>query len=268
MNIKTYIVDAFTDQAFKGNPAGICLLKKNIDTELMQSIANELNLSETAFLLKKDKNNYTIRYFTPTVEIDFCGHASLAASKIIIEKLGMETVNFTTSNGLVIQTKSEKEFIKMVFPLYNPSDFIADQKLYEALGLPNKLPTKFSIETGMVIIEVKGKQKLLSLKPDFKKLTESQRNIKAVVITSRSEENEYDFYSRCFCPWIGINEDPVTGSSHSILAGYWNSILNKKELSAFQISSRGGYLKIKILNDKEIEVSSQARIVLEGELII
>ena len=266
MNIKTFIVDSFTNIPFSGNPAGICLLEEALSIEIMQSIAAELNLSETAFLLKNESNNYTIRYFTPTVEIDFCGHATLAASKIILDKFNNETVNFTTHKGLKLNANIENEYIKMLFPLHETIDYNANQKLNDAFGIENAISTKFSKDLEMLIIEVKDKQTLLDINPDYQKAIESSETIKEVVITSKSEDKNYDFYSRCFCPWIGINEDPVTGASHSVLAKYWSIILNKREMSAFQLSNRGGFLKLKIVNDTELEVRSNARIVFEGEM--
>ena len=266
MIIKTFIVDSFTNRPFKGNPAGICLLEKAISIEIMQSIAAELNLSETAFLLKKESNNFTIRYFTPIVEIDFCGHATLAASKIILDKFNNETVNFTTYKGLQLSANIEGEHIKMLFPLYETTDYITNQKLNDAFGIESSLPIKFSKDLDMLIIEVKDKQTLLDINPDYQKAIESSETIKEVVITSKSEDKDYDFYSRCFCPWIGINEDPVTGASHSVLAKYWSTILNKKEMSAFQLSNRGGFLKLNIISDTALEVRSNARIVFEGEI--
>lgn len=268
MNIKTFIVDSFTNIPFKGNPAGICLLEGVISIEIMQSIAAELNLSETAFLLKTKNNHFTIRYFTPTVEIDFCGHATLAASKIILDRFNIEAVHFTTYKGLQLNASIEGEHIKMLFPLYETTDYIPDQKLNDAFGIGCAISTKFSKDLDMLIIEVKDKQTLLDINPDYQKAIESSEIIKEVVITTKSEDKDYDFYSRCFCPWVGINEDPVTGASHSVLAKYWSTILNKKEMSAFQLSRRGGFLKLKIINDTELEVRSNARIVFEGEFNI
>ena len=266
MNIKTFIVDSFTNTAFKGNPAGVCLLEEVISIKIMQSIAAELNLSETAFLLKTESNHFTIRYFTPTVEIDFCGHATLAASKIILDKFNNETVNFTTYKGLQLIAKIEGKYIKMLFPLYETTDCNENKKLNDAFGIENAISTRFSKDLDMLIIEVKDKQTLLDINPNYQKAIESSDTIKEVVVTSKSEDKDYDFYSRCFCPWIGINEDPVTGASHAVLAKYWSTILNKKEMSAFQLSSRGGFLKLKIINDTELEVRSNAKIVFEGEM--
>ena len=268
MKIKTFIVDSFTNTPFKGNPAGVCLLEEPMTPNIMQSIATELNLSETAFLLKTENNHFTIRYFTPTVEIDFCGHATLAASKIILDTLNHKTVDFTTYKGLQLNATLESEYIKMLFPLYETTAYSPNQQLNDAFGIENTISTRFSKELDMLIIEVKDKQTLLNIDPDYQKAIESSDTIKEVVITAKSEDSEYDFYSRCFCPWIGINEDPVTGASHSVLAKYWGDILHKKEMSAFQVSSRGGFLKLKIISDTALEVRSNARIIFEGEMIL
>ncbi len=266
MKIKTFIVDSFTNTPFKGNPAGVCLLETSIAADIMQSIATELNVSETAFLLQTENNHFSIRYFTPTVEIDFCGHATLAASKIILDTLNHETVDFTTHKGLQLHATLEDEYIKMLFPLYETTAYSPNQQLQDAFGLKDIISARFSKELDMVIIEVKDKQTLLNIDPNYQKAIESSDTIKEVVITSRSGDSEYDFYSRCFCPWIGINEDPVTGASHSVLAKYWSDILRKKEMSAFQVSNRGGFLKLKIISDTALEVRSNARIILEGKI--
>ena len=268
MKIQTYIVDAFTNEPFKGNPAGICLLEKLISKKAMQSIAGELNLSETAFLLKNNSHHYTIRYFTPTVEVDFCGHATLASSKVIFDKLGNKNVNFTTTKGLELNAKQEHEFIKMKFPLYETIEYVPNKDLYDAFGIKNPESTRFAPNLDMLIIEVKDKQTLLDIKPNFQKAIESSQSIKEVVVTTKSVDRDYDFYSRCFCPWVGIDEDPVTGASHSVLAKYWGDRLNKREMSAYQLSKRGGFLKLKLISNTELEVRSNAQIVFEGEINI
>ncbi len=269
MEIKTFIINAFTNKPFSGNPAGVCLIDSKIDKKLMQAIASELNLSETAFLQKRTSDqDYSIRYFTPTVEIDFCGHATLASAKLVLDKLGEKNVEFTTQKELNISANSQGEYIKMQFPLYETSDYKTNKQLLDAFGVENALSFKYCKELYMLIIEVKDKQNLLQISPDFQKAIDSSSEIKEVVITTKSEEKEYDFYSRCFCPWIGINEDPVTGASHSVLAKYWGDKLNKKKMSAYQLSTRGGFLELKILDDENLEVSSNAQIVFEGVLII
>lgn len=268
--MKVFIIDAFTDESFKGNPAGVCLLESEVSVETMQAIANELNLSETAFL--KQINNcdtdYLIRYFTPTVEIDFCGHATLASAKLILHHQQKPFVNFTTFRNLKLSATSEGENIKMKFPIYKTTDFAPTKELYEVFGIISPIATKFAKDLDMLIVEVADKETLLNIKPDFAKAIQSSDKIKELVVTTKSTDNEFDFYSRCFCPWIGINEDPVTGASHSVLAKYWSEILGKSEMKAFQSSKRGGFMKLKILNEIELEVTSNAKIIFEGTMNI
>jgi PhzF family phenazine biosynthesis protein len=227
--MKVFIIDAFTDNAFKGNPAGVCLLESEITVETMQAIANELNLSETAFLSQSENSDteYSVRYFTPTVEIDFCGHATLASAKLILHHLGKPTVKFTTFHNLRISAVSNNENIKMKFPLYDTTEYVPNKELYEAFGIDNPIATKFAKELDMLIIEVSDKATLINIKPNFIKAIQTSDSIKEVVVTAKSQDTEYDFYSRCFCPWIGIDEDPVTGASHSVLAKYWSNIFRK-----------------------------------------
>jgi PhzF family phenazine biosynthesis protein len=268
--MKVFIIDAFTDKPFKGNPAGVCIIEGKLTVDTMQSIANELNLSETAFLSQAENSDtdYSIRYFTPTVEIDFCGHATLASAKLILHHLGKPFVNFTTFHNLKISAISYNENIKMEFPLYDTIDYVPNKELYEAFCIDNPIATKFAKELDMLIIEVADRTTLVNIKPDFIKAVETSESIKEVVITSKSQDTEYDFYSRCFCPWIGIDEDPVTGASHSVLAKYWSNILGKTEMVAYQASKRGGFMRLKIISDTVLEVTSNAKIIFEGKINI
>jgi PhzF family phenazine biosynthesis protein len=268
MEIRTFIIDAFTNKAFKGNPAGVCLLDEAIDVETMQAIATELNLSETAFLMqdKEDDTTYSIRYYTPTVEIAFCGHATLASAKLILNKFKKEKVEFVTAQNLSLTAVPAGDQIKMKFPLYDTIAYDPGAALYHALGITAAVNTQFSKALSMLLIEITDKEELIKIDPDFSKLTASSEEIKEVVITVRSIDPEYDFYSRCFCPWIGINEDPVTGAAHTLLASYWSKILGKQEMMAYQLSKRGGFMKLAITGKQELEVSSEAVIVFEGIL--
>lgn len=264
--MKVFIIDSFTNEAFKGNPAGVCLLESDISIATMQSIASELNLSETAFLKQsqKDETEYTIRYFTPTVEIAFCGHATLAASKLVLHHFKKSEVRFTTFQNLKLSASTVGKNIIMKFPVYNAVNYIPNTKLYESLGINNAVTTQFSKDLEMVLIEVPDKESLQNIKPDFIKMIHSSDILKGVIVTAKSQDKNYDFYSRCFCPWIGIDEDPVTGSSHSVLAKYWSNLLNKTVLSAYQLSKRGGFMKLKIHSETELEVISEAKIIFEG----
>ena len=148
----------------------------------------------------------------------------------------------------------------MKFPLYDTIEYKPNKQLYSAFAITNPISARFAKDLDMLIIEVEGKQTLLDIQPNFQKSIESSNVIKEVVITAKSEDKEYDFYSRCFCPWIGIDEDPVTGASHSVLAKYWGNILEKKEMSAYQLSKRGGFLKLKIVNENDRLQSSAERL--------
>ena len=268
MKIQTFIVDSFTDQPFSGNPAGVCLLEKALDYGLMQNIATELNLSETAFILpiQEKKNSYSIQYFTPTVEVDFCGHATLAAAKVTLEKTGASEVQFQTVHNLELKAlKGEKDII-LYFPIYQTVNHAFDKQLLEAFGIKNPIAVKYAKDLDMVVVEIADKETLINLKPDFQKAVNTSTSIKELVVTCKSNDDEYDFYSRCFCPWIGINEDPVTGAAHAVLASYWATELNKSEMKAFQLSKRGGYLNLRIVSKNQLEVQSNACILFEGVL--
>lgn len=268
MKIKVFIVDAFTAQPFRGNPAGVCLLEKELAVTSMQAIANELNHSETAFLVPslEDNNTFHIRYFTPTVEVPFCGHATLASSTIALQKLGLYTVNFLTHHGLHLSAKINGDEITMRFPLYDTVPYTVSDNFLKALGLVEPVTVRYAKDLDMVLLHIESPDVLQHLQPDFQQLVTAAPEVKELVVTSTSPSEQFDFYSRCFCPWIGINEDPVTGAAHTVLAKYWSILLAKKTLSAYQCSKRGGYLKLVVLSETELEVTSAAHIVLEGEM--
>ncbi|MDF1694769.1 MAG: PhzF family phenazine biosynthesis isomerase [Saprospiraceae bacterium] len=265
MQIRTFIIDSFTDQKFSGNPAGVCLLDVEINNELMQSIAAELNLSETAFLGPTDQlDQFSIRYFTPTVEVDFCGHASLASAKMVLDTMDMEKVSFITEKNLKITAQKSEEFIEINFPLYPTRPYEMEVEVLDAFGISNPIEIEFCSELGMAVVEVASKEELIQLTPDYSKAIKATQELNELVVTTRSLDSAYDFYSRCFCPWIGINEDPVTGAAHSVLAKYWSEKLGKKEMAAFQVSKRGGFLFLRILDNHNLQVRSKAQIVLVG----
>jgi len=270
MKIKTFIIDAFTNEAFKGNPAGVCLVDKPIEPELMQAIASEINLSETAFLsnFNADKSACSIRYFSPTVEVPFCGHATLAAAKLVLHKLGKPKILFKTHHNLELEASSSCDFISMQFPLYDTIEYPHQPKIYEALGIDTPPVVRFNIDLDMLLIEVAEKATLLNIQPDYQKLLESSKDIKEVVVTVKSKDEKYDFYSRCFAPWLGINEDPVTGAVHAVLAKYWQAILDKTTLQAYQASKRGGFMQLDIMDDQTLTVKSYAKIIFEGEMSV
>lgn len=261
MTLPIYVVDAFTDQAFKGNPAAVCLTPKPLDDVLMQRIAQELNLSETAFLFPYD-DGYSLRWFTPNTEVELCGHATLASSHLLWE-LGElphnEQANFYTKSGLLSAVK-EDTWIQLDFPAEPEAESPYPEELLDAFSIE---PLYVGRNRFDYLIEVESEEVLKNLDPDFTIL----RKIPArgFILTSRSDE--FDFVSRCFFPGIGVNEDPVTGSAHCCLAPYWSTKLNRTELVAYQASSRGGILKLRQRKDRVL-ILGQAVTVMKSELLI
>ncbi|KYO65501.1 PhzF family phenazine biosynthesis protein [Thermovenabulum gondwanense] len=244
--MKLFQVDAFAENLFEGNPAGVCLLEKQIDRDLMQKIAMEMNLSETAFLLKKERG-YDLRWFTPESEVDLCGHATLASAHILWEEGFLENNEeavFYTKSG-VLKAFKDKDYIILDFPLEPAEAAELTEELKKAL----KVPVIFTGKNRMdYLIEVENEESVKNLKPDFEIL--KKVNARGIIVTSASSNPEYDFVSRFFAPAVGINEDPVTGSAHCCLGPYWKEKLNKDNLIAYQASKRGGKLKLKVLNDR------------------
>lgn len=274
--IKIYQVDTFTSKAFKGNPAAVCILEDDINDELMQNIAQEMNLSETAFVKPLDKVNmsncnlFSLRWFTPEVEVDLCGHATIAASKVLFDEFNIKEqyIKYETKSGVLI-AKREDEKISLDFPIDKPLDFNLTQDILEAMGITNYSKAIIGEKTKKLVIEVKNEEDVLNLKPNFEMLKslEFKNNVKGIGITCRSNER-YDFISRYFNPWAGINEDPVTGSVHTLLANYWSNKLNKIEMKAYQASHRGGEISLKLLENDRVRLSGEAIIILKGELYL
>ena len=263
--MNSFIVDSFTKERFKGNPAAVCILKAELSVENMQLIASEFNLSETAFIKKISEDSYSIRYFSPLQEIDLCGHATLASAKVLFEEEGIKEVVFITSQGLKLECQLEGGEIAMLFPLYETSKADYTPALIKALGIEKPLNCEYNSENNVLLIEIEDAKSVQELSPDFEALIRSHDAINGVAVTAKSTD-EYDFYSRYFWPWAGGNEDPVTGAIHTFLASYWGKRLKKKRMNAYQASSRGGYLNLDILNEKVLKISSEAQIILKGIL--
>ena len=267
---ETYIVDSFTDKPFKGNPAGVCVLSQALTNKQMQSIAKELGLSETAFINQLDEQNkYSIRYFSPVMEIPLCVHATLATSKVLFEvSPNLEKIHFVNIQNLDLIIKKHRETIEMVFPIYDTVPQNAPEALLKALGIHEISNSEFNKETNILLLEIESSRQLKELSPDFEKLKRSHNSINGVLITAKSEKNEYDFESRYFWPWSGTNEDPVTGGTHTFLAKYWSDRLNKKKMNSYQCSERTGFMEVELINDNELLIRGQAQIVLKGQMII
>lgn len=253
-------VDAFSKNIFKGNPAAVCPLDEWISYELMQSIAEENNLSETVFFVKKEYQ-FEIKWFTPTSEIDLCGHATLAAAHIIFSELNYDKniIEFISNSGVLTVLKKENWYT-LNFPSEDIKKIKTPQLLLEAL---NESIKNTYIGKWKLLVELEDEETVQNLKPNFSKLAELDSS--GIIVTSKG--NNVDFVSRFFAPKIGINEDPVTGSAHTLLIPFWSKKLNTNKLEAVQLSKRTGFLKCEYLNDR-VEMSGQAITYLKGKLTI
>ena len=249
MELTLYQIDAFANRVFEGNPAAICALDDWLPDELMQSIAAENNLSETAYFIKTS-NGYHIRWFTPTHEVDLCGHATLASAYVIFNILGYEKkeIIFESKSGLLKVTQNN-DWLEMDFPSQAPVQCPVPEQILSAF---NEKPIA-SLKSEDYIVVFENEESILNASPDL--VTLSELDLRGIAITAKSKE--YDFVSRFFAPNYGINEDPVTGSAFSQLIPYWSRKFNKKSLSAKQVSKRGGEVKCVELGDR-VKISGKA----------
>ena len=271
--ITSFIIDSFTDAPFKGNPAGVCFVEDDFPSSVMQNIATEFGLSETAFVREVGEGHFSIRYFSPKMEIPLCGHATLAAIKALVHEghVGAD-VRFTTGAGLELAADVKGEIINMHFPVFETIAADAPKALREALGLTGGLKGVINValceDIGTLLIEIDNAAVLRGLSPDYAALVKSHNDIDGVCVTARSDQESYDFESRYFWPWSGTFEDPVTGSAHSMLAPYWHPRLGKTEMRAYQCSPRGGFMDLNLTPNESLVISAQAQIILKGELYI
>jgi PhzF family phenazine biosynthesis protein len=265
--MKTYFVDSFTHEPFKGNPAGVCFVEQALEDEVMLKIAQEFGFSETAFIQKTNQSSwYTIRYFSPKQEIPLCGHATLASAKVLFKETDLNEINFITSENLELVIKKHNDEIVMEFPVYETIAATVPPATLAALGLEKVVNTFYSPKNKIIGLEISDSKLLAKLAPDFDALVHSYDNINGVLVTARSSEAEFDFHYRYFWPWSGTNEDPVTGGVQTFLAKYWAEKLNKKEMKAFQSSQRTGYMTVKLQGNK-VMIFGRAVIILEGNLV-
>jgi PhzF family phenazine biosynthesis protein len=266
--MKTFIVDSFTVTPFKGNPAGVCMVESPLGDQRMLDIAQELNLSETAFLHPlKNRGAYSIRYFSPKVEIPLCGHATLASAKVIFSTLGLNEVHFLTIQNLDLSAQASNGQIVMEFPIYETLPADAPPALLAALGVKAVRNVAYNEETHILLLELASPEEVARLEPDFTALLRSHNSINGVLVTAASDADGYDFHSRYFWPWSGTNEDPVTGGTHTFLAKYWSSRLAKTKMRSFQASKRTGFMEVE-LKEGKLLIQGQAVIVFEGWLAI
>lgn len=260
--MKIFHVDAFTDTAFHGNPAAVCILSEPRNDSWMQHIAFEMNLSETAFLYNQG-DHYKLRWFTPTVEVDLCGHATLASAHILWERGYVqpeEPIHFDTRSG-ILTARTDGEWIELDFPAEPAQESPPPDNLLKALAIDPLYVGKNRFD---YLVEVESEEIVRGIEPDFDILATVP--CRGVIVTSIARPEDYDFVSRFFAPAVGIHEDPVTGSAHCCLGPFWKERLNKDELKAFQLSKRGGFLRVRIKGDRTY-IAGQAITIVSGELL-
>lgn len=258
--MKIYQIDTFTAKLFGGNPAAVCPLEKWPADDVLQKIANENNLAETAFYVK-EKAGFHIRWFTPTVEVDLCGHATLASAYVLFEHEGynQNEVSFQSRSGELLVRK-DLDFLTLNFPTDKLKEVSVSSMIIDAFRVA---PVKaFRGKTDYMLI-YENEDQVKQLNPDFRLV--EKLDGRGVIVTSKGKT--VDFVSRFFAPQSGINEDPVTGSAHTSLAPYWSKELNKTDLTAMQLSSRQGFLKCQFLGERT-EISGQACTYMVGEIHI
>ena len=261
MTLRITQVDSFTNRPFAGNPAGVCILPKAADESWMLNVAGEMNLAETAFLVPR-REGYDLRWFTPTVEVDLCGHATLASAHVLWEEGHLQPsaqARFHTKSGLLTADRREP-WIELDFPATPAKLAEAPPGLNEALGAKARFVglSKFDY-----LVELEDEAAVRTLDPDLGAI--ARVPARGVIVTARANKGKYDFVSRFFAPQSGVPEDPVTGSAHCALAPYWSAQLGKKELMAYQASARGGELRLRLEGDRVV-LGGQAVTVLRCEL--
>ena len=266
--IPFYQVDAFTNQPFRGNPAAVCVLEEPLSPRAMQTIAAEMNLSETAFVQPRNPEGLRrLQWFTPTTEVPLCGHATLATSHVLLNELGAEsTLRYDTLSGVLTITRSHQDWLRMDFPADPPREASAPPGLLEALNCPWDAPTLRSRKLWVVRLGTEGEVR--ELEPDISALgrVDLGEGPLGVSVTAPGD-GEIDFVSRFFGPWVGVDEDPVTGMAHTILTPYWLEELDRSQLRARQVSERGGDLRVS-MGGERVHVSGQAVTVARGELVV
>ncbi len=258
-----FVVDAFTTRPFAGNPAAVFLLDRWKDDEWLRGVAAEMNLSETAFLVPKDRR-YDLRWFTPKVEVDLCGHATLA-SALVLARLGdLEDgagVEFSTRSG-ILRADRQGSRIELDFPIKPEAATEPPGGLLESLGVASRYVGRNEFD---YLVEVESEAALRDIAPDFKRL--AAVNCRGVIVTALSDDPQFDFVSRFFAPAVGIDEDPATGSAHCCLAEYWRRRMNKAKMVGYQASRRGGGVCVEVRGERVV-LGGEGVIVAEGELTI
>jgi PhzF family phenazine biosynthesis protein len=259
MKIPIYQVDAFTNERFKGNPAAVCPLDSWLPDTVMQNIAAENNLAETAFVVAAG-NEYEIRWFTPTVEVDLCGHATLASAYVLFNELGFagDQINFISHRSGPLSVSKNGSILALNFPVDSLTEL--PLKPAFAIGLSQAPRAVLKGKTDYLFV-YDSEAEILALQPDFEAL--KRHSVRGIIVTAPGETT--DFVSRFFGPACGVNEDPVTGSAHTTLTPYWASVLGKTELRARQLSQRTGDLTCKLVGDR-VEIAGEAVLFMRGEI--
>jgi PhzF family phenazine biosynthesis protein len=261
MRLKIYQVDAFTSRPFEGNPAAICPLEEWLSDDQMQQIAMENNLSESAFFVKQD-GGYRLRWFTPTTEVDLCGHATLASAHVIFEHLGYDQkeIKFDSNSGELIVAEEGNRLV-MNFPTAKLKKAEVPDFLEETIGIH---ATELYRDTDYLYV-VESEEQVRKLDPDIREIEKA--DVRGIIVTAPSESSEIDFVSRFFAPAVGVDEDPVTGSAHTMLAPYWSQRIGKDQLVGRQVSRRGGTVYCHHQGDR-VSLSGEACTFLEGNIEI
>ncbi len=250
--IPIFQVDAFTKTPFSGNPAAVCILEEEKSADWMQKVAMEMNLSETAFVEPLPEGEYSLRWFTPTVEVDLCGHATIATAHVLLtegyHKSGHEAIKFHTKSG-ALGAEKHGETIKLDFPLEKESEEKESQPLLKALGIDSNSVNYVGKGRYDHLVEVASPKSVQEVNPDLKALEKVTQ--RGAIVTSQSSDEAYDFISRFFAPAAGVDEDPVTGSAHCLLAPYWGQKLEKNALWGYQASQRGGAVGVEVEYSRE-----------------
>jgi PhzF family phenazine biosynthesis protein len=262
MDIPIYVVDAFTDRPFAGNPAAVCLVPPARGDDWMQSLAQEMKHSETAFLLKRE-DGYGLRWFTPVAEVDLCGHATLASAHVLFTEGYLEEgaqARFHTRSGLLTATRAD-DWIELDFPADPEEEAAPLPELIQALGVTPEYVGKSQV--GYLAL-VDSEETVRGLVPDFDLL--ATLPVVGTIVTSACSSEEYDFVSRFFAPRVGVDEDPVTGAAHCCLAPFWVARLGRNDLTGYQASARGGRVRVRC-DGGRVRLLGQAVTVLRGELL-
>ena len=263
MSVPIYHVNAFTDRPFGGNPAAVCLLERMPDDDWLRAVGGQMNLSETAFVCPEGEG-YRLRWFTPRVEVELCGHATLASAHALWEggRLASDQPARFRTRGGPLTCVRRGDGIEMDFPAKPAEPCPAPAELPDALGTA----VKESGRNGMDwVVEVESEAELRGLRPDFTRL--GALPVRGVIVTARSASPGFDFVSRFFAPAVGVDEDPVTGSAHCCLGPYWSVRLGKDELRAYQASARGGELRVRTARDR-VFLGGTAVTVLRGVFLL